>query len=64
MQCEAGYDEASVQQLENWGYKVNRWPERSMYFGGAHSVGIGGGVLLPAADPRRDGHFVSVVHGA
>ena len=56
MQCEAGFDEASVQQLASWGYRCNRWGNRSMYFGGAHSVGVGASGLIPAADPRRDGH--------
>ncbi|MGB1253500.1 MAG: gamma-glutamyltransferase [Candidatus Promineifilaceae bacterium] len=60
MQCEAGFEEATIQQLEAWGYKCNRWPNRSMYFGGAHSVGIVEGQLLPAADPRRDGYTIVV----
>ena len=60
MQCEAGFDEATVQLLETWGYKCNRWPSQSMYFGGAHSVGVVNAQLVPAADPRRDGYMVAV----
>lgn len=38
LQCEAGFDEPAVAALEARGYPVNRWPKRSIYFGGAHSV--------------------------
>ena len=56
LQCEQGYDETAVSQLEAWGYPVNRWPSRSIYFGGAHSVSrTENGRLLAAGDNRRGG---------
>lgn len=56
LQCEAGYDPAAVGRLEAWGYPVNRWPTRSIYFGGAHSVSrTAEGRLVPAGDNRRGG---------
>ena len=56
LQCEAGYDETAVAQLVDWGYPVNRWPTRSIYFGGAHSVSrTANGRLVAAGDARRGG---------
>ena len=56
LQCEAGFDEAAVAQLEGMGYPVNRWPTRSIYFGGAHSVSrTENGRLVAAGDNRRGG---------
>lgn len=56
LQCEAGFDGAAVDMLESWGYGVNRWPGRSIYFGGAHSVGrLASGALVAAGDDRRGG---------
>lgn len=56
LQCEAGFDEAAVAQLEEMGYPVNRWPTRSIYFGGAHSVSrTENGRLVAAGDNRRGG---------
>lgn len=56
LQCEAGYDETAVAQLESLGYPVNRWPTRSIYFGGAHSVSrTADGRLVAAGDNRRGG---------
>ena len=56
LQCEAGYDERAVDELESMGYRVNRWSARSIYFGGAHSVGREpGGRLIAAGDNRRGG---------
>lgn len=55
-QCEGGYDETAVSQLEALGYPINRWQERSMYFGGAHSVSrTENGRLVGAGDSRRGG---------
>lgn len=57
MQCEGGVDSAAMDQLAAWGYPLNRWPNTSMYFGGAHSVVVeGDDVLVGSADFRRDGH--------
>ena len=56
LQCEAGFDAAEVDKLEAMGYGVNRWPTRSIYFGGAHSVSrAGNGRLVGAGDNRRGG---------
>ncbi|MFZ1399922.1 MAG: gamma-glutamyltransferase [Candidatus Promineifilaceae bacterium] len=56
LQCELGYQPAAVDQLEKMGYPVNRWPTRSIYFGGAHSVSrTGNGRLVAAGDSRRGG---------
>lgn len=56
LQCEAGFAETAVAQLEGMGYPVNRWPTRSIYFGGAHSVSrTENGRLVAAGDNRRGG---------
>ncbi len=56
LQLEAGYDPAAADALESWGYRVNRWSRRSIYFGGAHSVQrLADGRLLAAGDNRRGG---------
>lgn len=56
LQCEAGFDETAVSELESMGYKINRWPTRSIYFGGAHSVSrTPDGRLVGAGDNRRGG---------
>jgi gamma-glutamyltranspeptidase/glutathione hydrolase len=56
LQCEQGYDAAAVAKLEQLGYPVNRWPTRSIYFGGAHSVSrVEDGRLVAAGDNRRGG---------
>lgn len=56
LQCEHGYDETAVAELESLGYAVNRWPTRSIYFGGAHSVSrTDNGRFVAAGDNRRGG---------
>ena len=56
LQCEHGNDSAAMDQLESWGYPVNRWPTRSIYYGGAHSVSrTENGRLVAAGDNRRGG---------
>jgi gamma-glutamyltranspeptidase/glutathione hydrolase len=56
LQCEHGYSERSATELEEMGYVVNRWPARSIYFGGAHSVSrTQDGRLVAAGDSRRGG---------
>lgn len=56
LQCEAGYDPAAVDAVEAMGITVNRWPTRSIYFGGAHSVSrTENGRLVAAGDNRRGG---------
>lgn len=61
LQCEAGYDETAVTTLEKMGYPVNRWPHRSIYFGGAHSVArAADGRLEVAGDNRRGGAVAQI----
>ena len=56
LQCEAGFQPEAVNLLEERGYPVNRWPTRSIYFGGAHSVSrTENGRLVAAGDDRRGG---------
>lgn len=55
LQCEAGYDPVAVAAIEAAGYPVNRWPARSIYFGGAHSVAATAEGLAAAGDDRRGG---------
>ena len=56
IQCEAGYNQQAVVQLEAMGYQLNRWENRSMYFGGAHAVSrTESGRLVAAGDSRRGG---------
>jgi gamma-glutamyltranspeptidase/glutathione hydrolase len=61
LQCEHGFDEQAVVQLESWGYPVNRWDKRSIYFGGAHSVSrTESGQLVASGDNRRGGAIATV----
>jgi len=61
MQMEAGYLPAVVEKLRSWGYDVNVWPTRHMFFGGAHSVGRSpSGAFEGAGDSRRAGAVVQV----
>ena len=55
LDCEGGFDEAEIEQLERWGERVNRFAGLNLYFGGANAVVGRGGVLEAAGDPRRDG---------
>ena len=61
LHCEAGYDEAAIAQLESWGYQVNRWAQRSLFFGGMHSVFRGPDGALAAAGDNRRGGAVAIV---
>lgn len=61
LHLEGGYNPATADQLEVAGYRVNRWRERHMFFGGAHSVAQGADAALAASgDPRRGGAAVVV----
>ncbi len=61
LQCEVGYDPRAVDELEEMGYRVNRWTTRSIYFGGAHSVACdAAGRLHAAGDNRRGGATAEV----
>lgn len=52
---EPGFEEAIVEALSQ-DFKINRWTEKSMFFGGVHAIRReAGGAVSGAADLRRDG---------
>ncbi len=62
LQIEAGYTPSTVEKLRRWGYDINIWPTRHMFFGGAHAVGRSpSGVFEGAGDSRRAGAVVQVI---
>jgi gamma-glutamyltranspeptidase/glutathione hydrolase len=61
LQCELGIAPAAMDELAGWGYPLNRWDKRSIYFGGAHSVAVDGdGRLTAVGDNRRGGATAAV----
>lgn len=60
IQLEGGIEPAVAGQLEAVGYTVNRWPQRNMFFGGAHAVAQNDGRWVPAGDRRRGGSVLVV----
>ncbi len=61
LDLEAGYDPDAADILEARGYRVMRWHERSLYFGGAHVVQRApDGTLFGAGDDRRGGSVAVV----
>jgi gamma-glutamyltranspeptidase / glutathione hydrolase len=61
LNCEGGNDPAELRKLEGMGWKLVRWRERNLYFGGAAAVEVrGDGALAAAGDPRRGGAGVVV----
>jgi gamma-glutamyltranspeptidase/glutathione hydrolase len=56
LDLEAGFDPVAADILEARGYRVTRWHEQSLYFGGTHVVGRApDGSLIGAGDARRGG---------
>jgi gamma-glutamyltranspeptidase/glutathione hydrolase len=57
VEAEPGVDEAALGRLEARGYKVVRWPDRNVFFGGVHAVARDPqtGAMSGAGDPRRGG---------
>jgi len=55
LQAEGGIADGIVHELRKYGYQVNQWPGKNMFFGGAHAVAMQGGDLTPAGDQRRGG---------
>jgi gamma-glutamyltranspeptidase/glutathione hydrolase len=53
--AEPGIDPAALRSLEQRGYEVVRWRDRSLFFGGVHAVALGRGYPEAAGDPRRGG---------
>jgi len=61
LQVEGGASNDVVDALARWGYKLNRWNDLHMFFGGVHAVGRDrAGRYQGAGDPRRNG-FVAYV---
>jgi gamma-glutamyltranspeptidase / glutathione hydrolase len=60
LHCEGGHDSAELDKLEQMGWKVARWRNRNLYFGGAAAVTLEEGKLAAAGDPRRGGAGVVV----
>jgi gamma-glutamyltranspeptidase / glutathione hydrolase len=60
LHCEGGHDEAELEKLEVLGWKVTRWRNRNLFFGGASAVTFSDGRLAAAGDPRRGGDGVVV----
>ena len=57
LELEEGYDPDAADDLERMGYQVNRWPSRSMFFGGVHMAVLEADGFDGAGDPRRGGAF-------
>jgi gamma-glutamyltranspeptidase/glutathione hydrolase len=62
VEAEPGVDEQALRALEQDGWKVQRWRERNLYFGGAQAVARDpdSGVLSGGGDPRRGGAAITV----
>jgi len=60
--AEPGVDPAALEALERDGWKVERWRERNLYFGGVQAVARdpATGELSGGGDPRRGGVAVVV----
>ncbi len=55
LQVEGGLDPLVASMLDAFGYRVNLWSTRNMYFGGAHTIARKHGRFDAAGDPRRGG---------
>jgi gamma-glutamyltranspeptidase/glutathione hydrolase len=62
VEAEPGVDEAGLEALERDGWRVQRWRERNLYFGGAQAVARDPetGELSGGGDPRRGGVALTV----
>jgi gamma-glutamyltranspeptidase/glutathione hydrolase len=62
VEAEPGVDEEALVALERDGWKVQRWRERNLYFGGVQAVARdpGSGALSGGGDPRRGGAAITV----
>jgi gamma-glutamyltranspeptidase/glutathione hydrolase len=60
--AEPGVEEAVLAQLEEAGWRLRRWENRNLYFGGVQAVARDAetGELQGAGDPRRGGAAVAV----
>jgi gamma-glutamyltranspeptidase/glutathione hydrolase len=55
LHLEGGIAETRAQALETLGYRVNRWQNLNMYFGGTHAVALEEGRWVAVGDRRRGG---------
>ena len=62
IEAEPGVDAAGLDALEEAGWKVQRWTQRNLYFGGVQAVARdpATGELTGGGDPRRGGSAVLV----
>ena len=60
LQLEGGISPAVQRALERYGYTAKLWPDRNMFFGGAHSIAREVGTLVGVGDRRRGGAAVVV----
>jgi len=62
VEAEPGVDSASLSALEREGWRVQRWAEQNLYFGGVQAVARGrdDGEMSGGGDPRRGGAAVRV----
>ena len=61
MQLEGGIEPTIADRLEARGYQVNRWPARSMFFGGVHAVAQEEEAKWTAVGDARRGGSVAAV---
>ncbi|NUN14773.1 MAG: gamma-glutamyltransferase [Myxococcales bacterium] len=56
LHAEPDFSETVMDTLENFGYEIRKWPNKNLYFGGAHAVQRHrNGRLTGYGDPRRGG---------
>jgi len=60
LQLEGGISPLAADRLQAAGYNINRWPDRNMFFGGAHAVARDEGRWVAAGDRRRGGSVMVV----
>lgn len=61
LSAEPGFDEEDIKAALEQAESLKLWPERNMFFGGAHLVSKhADGHVSGAGDPRRDGVFLVV----
>ena len=55
VEAEPGVDDCALTRLEARGYRVRRWRESNLFFGGVQAVARTDGELSGGGDPRRGG---------
>jgi gamma-glutamyltranspeptidase/glutathione hydrolase len=53
--AEPGFGDGALKAIEELGLPLRRWPEQSLFFGGAHVAACRNGRFEAAGDRRRDG---------